>query len=106
MFFLLSHPSSLSRIRISWLLAITVTMPIGATLALWIVYAANNGDPQTMVDFSRGMMFAIIPTEGFLVVNWLASRAGLKLLPILLMGYAVWGFGVGLIFIVKRTLGV
>ena len=28
--------------------AITATMPIGATLALWIVYSANDGDRGTM----------------------------------------------------------
>ncbi len=30
--------------------AITATMPIGATLAIWIVYSANSGDQQTMKD--------------------------------------------------------
>jgi hypothetical protein len=85
--------------------AITATMPIGATLALWIVYAANNGDRQIMVDFGRGMIFGILPTLGFLVVTWLASRAGLKLVPMLLIGYAVWGFGVGLTFLLRRVIG-
>ena len=86
--------------------AITAVMSIGATLALWIVYSANDGDRQIMVDFGQGLLLGILPTLGFLIVTWLASRAGLKLLPILLIGYAVGGVGVGLTFLVKRLAGM
>ena len=47
--------------------AITATMPIGDSLAIWLVCSANSGDQQTMKDF----------------------RAGLKLMPMLIAGYAV-----------------
>lgn len=83
----------------------TAVMPIGATLALWIVYSANHGDRQIMADFSQGLFLGILPTIGFLVVTWLAARAGLKLGPILLAGYGVWGIGVGLLFLVKKLIG-
>jgi len=86
--------------------AITAVMPIGATLALWIVYAANDGDSQTMVQFSQGLLVGILPTIGFLIVTWLAARAGLKLVPMLLIGYSVWGIGVGLTFLVRKLVGV
>jgi uncharacterized membrane protein (GlpM family) len=86
--------------------AITAVMPIGATLALWIVYTANDGDRQILSDFSRGLLVGIFPTLGFLIVTWLASRAGLKLAPILLIGYAVWGIGVGLTFLLRQWIGV
>ena len=33
--------------------AITATMPIGATLALWIVYSANDGEQKTMEQFRQ-----------------------------------------------------
>ena len=86
--------------------AITATMPIGATLALWIVYSANNGDRETMEQFSVGLMMGIIPTIGFLIAAWLSSRAGLSLIPMLLVGFIVWGIGLGLILILRKFIGV
>lgn len=86
--------------------AITATMPIGATLAIWIVYSANSGDQQTMKDFSVGLLMGIIPSLGFLFAAWFSFRAGLKLLPMLLIGYAAWGTLVGLVVLLRRSLGL
>ena len=36
--------------------AVTAVMPLGATLAYWIVYSANEGEPATMEPFSRGLV--------------------------------------------------
>ncbi|MGB7093681.1 MAG: hypothetical protein WBD62_03430 [Anaerolineales bacterium] len=69
--------------------AITATMPIGATLAIWIVYSANSGDQQTMKDFSVGLLMGIVPTIGFLIAILASSRAGLKIVPMLLVEYMV-----------------
>jgi uncharacterized membrane protein (GlpM family) len=86
--------------------AITAVMPIGATLSLWIVYTANDGDRQALADFGQGLVLGILPTLGFLLVVWLATRSGWKLLPMLLLGYAVWGVGVGLTLFLRRVLVV
>ena len=86
--------------------AITATMPIGATLALWIVYSANSGDQETMKDFSTGLLLGIIPSIGFLFAAWFASRAGLKLAPLLLVGYVAWGVLLGAIVMLRRVIGV
>jgi len=86
--------------------AITATMPIGATLAIWIVYSANSGDQETMQDFSVGLLMGIIPSIGFLFAAWFAFRTGLKLMPMLLVGYAVWGTLLGLIILLRRILGI
>ena len=86
--------------------AITATMPIGATLALWIVYSANRGERDTMEQFSTGLLIGIVPTIGFLVAAWLSARAGLKLIPMLLVGYTVWVVVLGLILIFRRVLGI
>ena len=86
--------------------AITATMPIGATLAIWIVYSANSGDQETMQDFSVGLLMGIIPSIGFLFAAWLAFRAGLKLMPMLLVGFAVWGTLLGLIILLRRVIGL
>jgi hypothetical protein len=86
--------------------AITATMPIGATLAIWIVYSANSGDQETMKVFSSSLLLGIIPSIGFLFAAWFASRAGLKLVPLLLVGYAVWGALLGAIVVLRRVIGV
>lgn len=86
--------------------AITATMPIGATLAIWIVYSANSGDQQTMKDFSIGLLMGIIPSLGFLFAAFFSFRAGLKLLPTLLVGYSAWGVLLGIIILIRRSLGL
>lgn len=86
--------------------AITATMPIGATLGLWIVYAANQGERVAVGQFSRGMLLGILPSVAFLISVWLAARAGLKLVPMLLAGYATWGSGVVLLVAFRRLLGL
>lgn len=86
--------------------AIMAVMPLGAPLALWIVYAANAGDRSTMTQFSWDLLIGLLPTLGFLVAVWLAARAGLKLIPMLAVGYAVWAAGVGLIALLRRSVGL
>ena len=78
--------------------AITATMPLTVALALWIVYSSAGGEQQAVSQFTTGMLLGIIPTIGFIVAVWFASRAGLKLVPLLLVGYAVWGIGAVLIY--------
>ncbi len=85
--------------------AITATMPIGATLAIWIVYSANSGDKETMKVFNNGLLIGILPTIGFLLAAWLSSRVGLKLVPMLLVGYIAWGTLLGLLIIMRRLVG-
>ena len=86
--------------------AITATMPIGATLAIWIVYSANSGDQKTMKDFSVGLLMGIIPSIGFLFAAWLSFRSGLKLVPMLLVGYVVWGALLGMIIYLRNLFGL
>lgn len=85
--------------------AITATMPIGASLALWIVYSANSGDQETMKVFSSSLLLGIIPSIGFLFAALFGSRAGLKLVPLLLVGFAVWGVLLGMIAVTRRLIG-
>jgi hypothetical protein len=44
----------------------------------------------------------LIPTFGFAIAVWLAARAGMKLGPIVLVGYGVWGIGTLLIALVRN----
>jgi hypothetical protein len=86
--------------------AITATMPVTIALGLWIVHAAADGDSSAVSEFTLGMLLAIIPTLGFLVTVWLASRVEMKLVPMIVLGYSVWGIGTLLLFGMKRFLGL
>jgi hypothetical protein len=86
--------------------AITATMPLTAPLGIWIVYAAQAGNREAVTDFNRSLLLGIWPTVGFLVATWLAARAGWRLLPILLAGYAAWGVGLGVLIGVRSLLGL
>jgi len=86
--------------------ALTATMPIGATLALWIVYSANDGDIATMQKFNLGLLLGIIPSLAFVITTWIAFRSGVKLGGTLLMGFVVWGIGVVVILTFQRIFGL
>jgi hypothetical protein len=86
--------------------AITASMPLSMPLALWIVYASAGGDRATVAQFSRGLLVALVPTIGFTLALWLAARAGMKLVPMLLVGYGVWGIMLALVVVLRRGLGV
>ena len=87
------------------LAAITATMPVTITLAFYIVYAAEGGDRAVMAQFSSSMLIGLVGTTVFLLVVWLASRAGWRIVPTLLTGYAAWGAWVALTFGIGHFLG-
>ena len=89
-----------------FLAAVTATMPVNVTLALWIISASAGGERAAMEEFTGGMLLSIIPTLGFLVAAWLCSRAGLKLVPVLLIGYGVWAVGHGILVVVRKIVGL
>jgi hypothetical protein len=85
--------------------AIAATMPLNIPLALWVVYASARGERQAMAEFSLGLLLGGIPTLAFLVTTWLAARAGLKLGPLLLASYGVWGMVLLAMLGLRRWLG-
>jgi hypothetical protein len=86
--------------------AITATMPINVPLAMWILYSATGGDHSSMRQFTQSLVLSILPTVGFMLAAWLASRADMKLGPTLLAGYAVWGAGVLMLTVLQKRLGL
>ena len=86
--------------------AITATMPLATPLALWIVYSANEGNKQVISQFSLSLLLGVLPTLAFLVTVWLAARAGMKLVPILLTGYSVWAVGALTLYLLRNVLGI
>ena len=86
--------------------AITATMPLTVPLALWVVWSAVDGDRGTVAEFTQGLLLGVLPSLGFLVAIWLAARAGLRLVPMLLIGYSVWGLGVAFLMGLRRFVGL
>jgi F0F1-type ATP synthase assembly protein I len=87
------------------LAAITATMPLNIPLSLWIVSEAAGDDRAGVVSFMDGMLWGILPTVVFVVVAWLAVRAGWKPAPTIAAGYAAWAAAVAVFFGVRRWLG-
>lgn len=86
--------------------ALTATMPLATPLALWIVYSSNAGDKAVMSKFSLSMLLGVLPTLAFLITVWLAARAGMKLIPMIVTGYGVWAAGAVLLYLLRNTLGI
>lgn len=86
--------------------AITATMPLATPLALWIVYFSNAGDRTAVSQFSLSLVLSLLPTFAFLITVWFAARAGMKLVPMLVTGYGVWGVGALILFLLRNTLGL
>jgi hypothetical protein len=86
--------------------AITATMPLTIPLALWIVFSSSGGEKTAVTQFTQSLALSLLPTLAFAVTIWLAARSGMKLVPILVSGYAVWGLGTGLLVLLRRWLGL
>jgi len=56
--------------------------------------------------FTQNLFLSLLPTVAFVIAIWLAARAGIKLVPILGIGYIVWALGSGLMLLVRRWLGL
>ena len=86
--------------------ALTATMPLTAPLALWIVYSSNAGEKVAVSNFSLSLLLGLFPTLAFLITVWLAARAGMKLGPMIITGYSVWGVGALILYLLRNTLGI
>lgn len=86
--------------------AIAATMPLAAPLALWIVYSSSDGDNEAVSIFTKSMFLGFLPTLAFVVAVWLAARAGMKLVPMILTGYGVWALGAGIVYLLGNFFGI
>lgn len=84
--------------------AITATMPLTIPLALWIVYVANRTDRAALTEFTGSLLIGVSATLVFTAALWLAARAGLRLIPMLAIGYAAWAAALGLYLALSRSL--
>jgi len=86
--------------------ALIATMPLSAPLALWIVYSSNSGNKAAVSQFSLSLLLGLLPTLGFLIAAWLAARAGMKFVPLIVTSYGVWTFGAIILYLLRNTLGI
>jgi len=78
------------RDRSKTLAAILATMPINIPLALWVVFGAGAHEQSDVESFVRALLPGIVATTVWIAVVFLALHYGMRLLPAVLVGYAVW----------------
>ncbi len=79
------------RDRSKTLAAILATMPINIPLALWVVFGLGDHEQRDVEAFVRALLPGIVATTVWIAIVFLALRYGVRLLPAVLIGYAVWG---------------
>ncbi len=87
------------------LAAITATMPVNIPLSMWIVYSTDHSDTKAIVDYTQAVGVNLVPTILFVVVAWLALRAGWSLIPALVAGYVGWAVSLGVTLLIRSLLG-
>ena len=70
--------------------AIFTTLPVKITLAVWIVYSAEQGNAKELSEFSTGLLAGIIPNVMYIIGIWMAARADYGLVQMLLSGAVLW----------------
>ena len=69
---------------------IIAVMPlVGLIIFIW-TYLESQTPQKTMVSFTTGALWGILPTIGFYVVALIAFNRGLTLLPTLLLSLGIW----------------
>lgn len=84
--------------------AIAATMPINIPLAFWIVSAGSTR--QEMQEFTHSVFLNIWPTIVFIIVAWLAARAGWGVAAMVVAGYVAWGVSLGVLLLARQLLGI
>jgi putative Mn2+ efflux pump MntP len=85
--------------------AITATMPLTIPLSLWVVYSSVQGERTQVEEFAQSLVIGVIPTIAFTLALWVGARQGLKIAPLLILCYSVWGMVLLIVLGVRRWLG-
>ena len=86
------------RERSRTLSAILATMPINMTLGLWVVGSLPDITQPATENFVRSLIVGLVPAFLWLIVVYIAVRAGWTLLTAVLAGYGVWGTAIAITF--------
>ena len=69
---------------------VIATMPLTSLLVLLWLYSDNPGDARLMADYTRGVLWGIVPTILFFAVALLCFRRQLPLSLVLSASFGVW----------------
>ncbi len=86
--------------------AIISTTPIRAALAMWVVYAAVEGNKEAVVKFNGSVALSLISTILFAIGAWWAAKQDMKIGGIMLTGYGAWAVATGIIYAFRQVLGI
>lgn len=86
------------RERSRTLAAILVTMPINVPLGLWLVASSSENDARVMTEFMRTALLTLIPSVLWLLVVFVALRAGWTIWQAIGAGYGLWVVLIAIMF--------
>jgi len=87
------------------LAAITATMPVNLPLAIWLLSAGADTTQASTVQFIENLIIGLIPTFGFLIIVYIAARAGWSVLPMIGIGYVGWVVMLVIMLFIQSRLG-
>jgi hypothetical protein len=76
--------------------AIAATMPVNLPLGMWVFMSGREDPDGTLLsNFTASLLLNMFPTVLFVLTAWLVLRGGGNLISAILIGYLVWGIGLG-----------
>lgn len=87
------------RDRFRTVAALLVTLPINIPLSMWIV--SNGAGSPAIYDFARTTVIGLFVTLAWVLIVFLALRAGWTLGAAIAAAYGVWGMIVGVLFALR-----
>ena len=75
------------------LAGLIATMPLTSLIVLVWLYADDPGDYRLLIDYTRGVLWGIIPTILFFSVTFFCLRRNLPLSLALAAGFVAWTIG-------------
>ncbi len=76
--------------RFPTLAGLIATMPLTSLLVLVWLHTDNPGNIPLMTDYTRGVLWGIIPTILFFMVAWFCFRSRIPFTITLSASFAVW----------------
>ncbi len=72
------------------LAGLIATMPLTSLIVLVWLHTDKPGDYRLMADYTRGVLWGIVPTVLFFAAAWFCFRRQLPLSLALSMGFCLW----------------
>jgi len=76
--------------RVPALAGLIAAMPLTTLIVMAWLYADTNGNPAVMTEYTRGVVWGMVPTVLFFLVAMLCFRQQLPLAVVLAASFGVW----------------